>query len=78
MIAPAYMGSGAFRNLPDIPKAYGSVTGRGHFFWASNSSPGEVDDLIVAWLKLYLADDPSGEDLIQGGARELSGYQYEP
>ena len=78
-IAPAYMGYGAFTDVPDgTPKLYASLIGEGHFFWNMNYSPGNADDLIVGWLKYYLEGDASYLSIIENPGSQFTDYEYYP
>ncbi|MGD9211344.1 MAG: hypothetical protein PVI90_11235 [Desulfobacteraceae bacterium] len=75
-ITPATMGLSYYHGLPDISKAYGSVENGSHFFWVSNNDSGEIEDLIIGWLKYYLEDDESYLSDIQNRDDEFTDYEY--
>ncbi|MFW6080343.1 MAG: hypothetical protein ACOC7W_00405, partial [Desulfosalsimonas sp.] len=68
MIAPAYMGEGAYDDLPaGVPKLYASMYGEGHMYWNSRSSLGSETEFITAWLKYYLEGDEAAYDVFANG-----------
>lgn len=75
-ITPETMGLSYYHGLADIPKAYGSLRNGSHFFWVSNRETGQVEDLIVAWLKYYLENDASFLAQIQSGANKMADYEF--
>lgn len=80
-IAPAAMGSGAYRRLPNsVPRLYGSVRGVSHMHWMSGAaSRGSEMDYIVAWAQYYLNGDQSAYSTFSsGGGNRLSNYDFDP
>lgn len=79
-IAPAYMGSGAYRSLPaGVPKLYASMRGEGHFYWNSRRTLGSETDFIRAWLQYYLEDNDGAYNVFsQGPGSGMTDYQFDP
>ncbi len=79
-IAPASMGAGAYRRLPQsVPRLYGSVRGVSHMHWMTSGSKGAEVDYIVAWAKFYLNGDQSAYNVFaNGGGNRLTDYQFDP
>jgi len=79
-IAPAYMGSGAYNNLPSgVPKLYASMRGEGHFYWNNLRTLGSETDFIRAWLKYYLENNQSAYSVFSNGpGRGMTDYRFDP
>lgn len=79
-IAPAYMGEGAYDDLPSgVPRLYASMRGEGHFYWNMRSTLGSETDFITAWLKFYLEGDEAFYDVFsQGAGSGMTDYEFDP
>ncbi|MCF8110767.1 MAG: hypothetical protein K9J85_04690 [Desulfobacteraceae bacterium] len=79
MIAPAYMGEGAYDSLPSgVPKLYASMLGESHMYWNSLSNTGSETEFIRAWLKYYLEGDESSYDVFANGPGSgMTDYQFD-
>lgn len=79
VIAPAYMGEGAYDDLPgDVPKLYASMRGEGHMYWNSLSSTGSETEFITAWLKYFLEDDQAYYDVFANGPGSgMTDYEFD-
>lgn len=80
VIAPAYMGEGAYNSLPPgVPKLYASMIGEDHFYWNARTSLGSETDFITAWLKYYLEGDAAYYDVFANGpGADMTDYQFDP
>ncbi|MFP4194116.1 MAG: hypothetical protein ACLFRO_04160 [Desulfobacterales bacterium] len=79
-IAPAYMGEGAYDDLPaGVPKLYASMSGEGHMYWNNLSSTGSETEFITAWLKSYLEEDEAYYDVFANGPGSgMTDYEFDP
>lgn len=79
VIAPAYMGAGAYDDLPsDVPRLYASMVGETHMYWNSMLSTGSETEFITAWLKYYLEDDQTYYDVFANGPGSgMTDYEFE-
>ncbi|MCF8110768.1 MAG: hypothetical protein K9J85_04695 [Desulfobacteraceae bacterium] len=78
-IAPAYMGQGAYDDLPaGVPKLYASMSGEGHMYWNDLSNTGSETEFITAWLQYYLEGDEASYDVFANGAGSgMTDYQFD-
>jgi hypothetical protein len=78
VIAPAYMGEGAYRDLDFIDaRGYASMRGEGHMFWANNNNPGTADDYIVAWLKYFGEGDTTFGHTIEDPGSDMTDVKLD-
>lgn len=80
VIAPAYMGSGAYNNLPSgVPKLYASMVGKDHMYWHNLSSTGSETEFIKAWIKYYAGGDASAYGVFANGPGSgMTDYRFDP
>jgi hypothetical protein len=79
-IAPAYMGAGAYDDLPaGVPKLYASMVGEAHLYWNNLSNTGSETEFIVSWLKYYLEGDEAYYEVFsQGAGSGMTDYEFDP
>ncbi|MFP4668408.1 MAG: hypothetical protein ACLFMN_06385 [Desulfobacterales bacterium] len=79
VIAPAYMGEGAYNDLPAaVPKLYASMRGEGHMYWNSLSNTGSETEFITAWLKYYLEGEEAAYDVFANGPGSgMTDYEFD-